>query len=151
MARRPELAGLVAPYAERLLSDRWCLVHGDFSPKNVLVGDGRLWVIDLEVAHFGNGVFDVAFMLNHLLLKAIRSPADAGALRDCGVAFRNAVAPRDERDLLGHVGCLMLARVHGKSPAEYLDEEGRAAAGALGESLLREPPPSVEAAWERLP
>ena len=148
--RRPELAAPVLSCAERLLSDRWCLVHGDFSPKNVLVGDGRLWVIDLEVAHLGNGVFDVAFMLNHLFLKAIHHPRDAAGLRACALAFRDEVAPRDERDALAHVGCLMLARVHGKSPAEYLGARGRAAANALGESLLADPPPSLEAAWERL-
>jgi tRNA A-37 threonylcarbamoyl transferase component Bud32 len=46
------------------------LVHGDFSPKNVLVHDGRLVLLDYEVAHFGDPAFDVGFSSAHLLSKA---------------------------------------------------------------------------------
>ncbi len=87
MRRWPSLAGPIGAYAEELLATRVCLVHGDFSPKNVLVGPDSLWVIDFEVAHVGDPVFDPAFMLNHLMLKAIHRPADAAAYRACAEAF----------------------------------------------------------------
>ena len=77
--RHPELRPAITAAIGRLEGGRCCLVHGDFSPKNVLVGTGGRWVIDFEVAHYGNPVFDVAFMLNHLFLKAIHRPtATAG-------------------------------------------------------------------------
>ncbi len=69
-------SGRSARYVEEMLDRRLCLVHGDFSPKNVLVGeDDALWLIDFEVAHVGDPAFDLGFMLNHLMLKAIHRPA----------------------------------------------------------------------------
>ena len=155
--RRPELAPEIERHVERMLATRLCLVHGDYSPKNVLLGDGGLWVIDFEVAHVGDPVFDLAFMLNHLFLKAIHRPAGEESYRACAAAFWDAY--REEvaaslvstgRHLFGHLGCLMAARVDGKSPVEYLDESGREAARRVGASLLLEPPESLDAAWERM-
>ncbi len=81
--RRGELAASIAPFVERMEATHVCLVHGDYSPKNVLVGEG-IWVIDFEVAHFGDPAFDLAFMLNHLLLKRLHVPAaKAVALERC--------------------------------------------------------------------
>ena len=121
-----------------MLEHRTCLVHGDFSPKNVLVGDPGLWIIDFEVAHLGDPSFDVAFLLSHLALKAIHLPASERDLLACADAFDGAyrgaappfpVAPAAY--ILGHVGCLMLARVDGKSPAEYLDGPSQARARTI--------------------
>src|SRR5260370_576343 len=72
--RHPELDAVVGPYVDQMLATHRCLVHGDYSPKNVLLGDDGLWVLDFEVGHLGDPVFDVAFLLNHLLLKAIHRP-----------------------------------------------------------------------------
>jgi 5-methylthioribose kinase len=157
MRRWPRLERAVGAYAEELLTTHACLVHGDFSPKNVLVGPEGLWVIDFEVAHFGNPVFDPAFMLNHLLLKAIHRPGSAGRYRACAEAFLAAyedglpweLVPHPPA-LTGHVGCLMLARVDGKSPAEYLSETERLVARALGTRLVTDPPDTVDGAWSRL-
>jgi Phosphotransferase enzyme family len=105
---------------------RICLVHGDYSAKNVLLGEG-LWVIDFEVAHFGDPAFDLAVMLNHLLLKRLHLGERGEAIESCVRAFwdgyRGALSTVPLPDLgyvLGQVGCLMVARVDGKSPAEYL-------------------------------
>ena len=84
--RRPELAEAVGAYVRRMGATRACIVHGDYSPKNVLVGDG-LWVIDFEVAHFGDPGFDVAFMLNHLLLKRLHLGGRAARSRSCARGF----------------------------------------------------------------
>jgi aminoglycoside phosphotransferase (APT) family kinase protein len=158
LARRcPDLAAPVLSRIARMEASRHCLVHGDFSPKNVLLGsDGgeRLWVVDAEVAHYGDPAFDTGFMLNHLLLKAInRLPARA-SYRACALAFWQAYERQaggaGAADTLGHLACLMLSRVHGKSPAEYLDTHGRALADRVGRRLLLGPPKTVEGAWDAL-
>jgi 5-methylthioribose kinase len=157
VARRlPQLAAAVEAYARRMEATHVCLVHGDYSPKNVLVGDG-LWVVDFEVAHCGDPAFDLAFMLNHLLLKRLHVPQAAAALEECAGAFldayRAAVPPALEpepRYVLGHVGCLMVARVDGKSPAEYLLPDERERARAAGTELLLRPPDGLEGAFDAL-
>jgi len=131
---------------------RVCLVHGDYSPKNVLIGQG-LWVIDFEVAHFGDPAFDLAFMLNHLLLKRLHLGGPGDGIESCVRGFWNGyltgisdMPPPDLRYVLGHVGCLMVARVDGKSPAEYLSADEREAARTAGSQLLLEPPDSLDEA-----
>jgi aminoglycoside phosphotransferase (APT) family kinase protein len=147
-ARHPDLARQVASAAAALLASpsRRCLVHGDFSPKNVLLGEEGLWVIDFEVAHVGNPVFDLAFLTTHLVLKSLHRPAASDLYRGCASEFLgtyrevagDGLVPSDES--LGlQVGCLLLARVDGKSPAEYLTPEEQIAARELGTQLIIEP------------
>lgn len=145
-ARHPEVRPAVDRVVERMLDSRLVLVHGDFSPKNVLAGAGGAWVIDFEVAHLGDPTFDLAFLLTHLLMKAVHRPELADRLDAAGAAFLDcyrasvpgSLAP-DLPYLSAHVGCLLLARVAGKSPADYLDRQGREAVWRLGLSLLHEP------------
>ena len=154
-ARHPDLARQVASAAAALLASpsRRCLVHGDFSPKNVLLGEQGLWVIDFEVAHVGNPVFDLAFLTTHLVLKSLHRPGDSELYRACASEFLDTyrevagegLVPSDQS--LGHqVGCLLLARVDGKSPAEYLTPEEQVAARQLGARLIVEPVQPL-AAW----
>jgi 5-methylthioribose kinase len=147
MRAHPDLAGAVGAYADRLLGPGRCLVHGDYSPKNVLVGPERLWLIDFEVTHFGEPSFDLAFMLNHLFLKALHRPGTTAGYLACARAFWTAYADAvpdplapDTTAVFGQVGCLMIARVDGKSPAEYLSVEERTRARSLGRQLLTDPP-----------
>ncbi len=66
----------------------------------------------------------------------------------CGAAFLDAYGQDlDLGYVLGLVGCLMLARVDGKSPAEYLTGRERGTALAASLSLLAEPPNSLREAW----
>lgn len=157
VAKHPAVAGEIAGYIDRMAHCRRCLVHGDYSPKNVLVGAEGLWVLDFEVAHVGDPAFDVAFMLNHLALKAIHRPEYADRYEACALSFwqayRGGVQPGfagPTAYVLGHLGCLMLARVDGKSPAEYLTVAEQARARALALSLLATPPASLECAWRML-
>lgn len=145
-ARHPEVRAAVDRVVERMLDSRLVLVHGDFSPKNVLAGGGGTWVIDFEVAHLGDPTFDLAFLLTHLLMKAVHRPGLADRLDAAGAAFLDryrasvpAVLAPDLPYLSAHIGCLLLARVAGKSPADYLDRRGREAVWRLGLSLLHEP------------
>lgn len=125
-ARHPALRALFAAEAERLGATRECLVHGDFSPKNILLTPGRMVLLDCEVAWYGDPAFDLAFMLNHLFLKALlHAPREVGlrGMIDTFWAAYQAIRPtpeleaRTSRLLL----MLLLARVDGKSPVEYLD------------------------------
>lgn len=118
--------------ATRLRATRRCLVHGDYSPKNLLVGCDRLVVLDCEVAWFGDPCFDVAFLLNHLLLKALhltdQSVDFVGLASTAWASYQRALGDPDRMalvavPLLTLLPMLMLARIDGKSPVEYLTGE----------------------------
>ena len=68
----------------------------------------------LGVVHRGDPAFDVAFLLNHLLLKTIHRPQAREGYEACGRAFVDAYdSALDMPYVLGLVGCLMLARSTG--------------------------------------
>jgi hypothetical protein len=146
--RLPHMSRSVLGYADEMLARRLCLVHGDFSPKNVLVGPSPdLWVIDFEVAHLGDPAFDLAFLLSHLLLKSVHRPELATAYDRCAAQFSSAYEAGARAELsppwdyvIGHVGCLLLARVAGKSPVDYLTADERSLVVRLGELLVSAPP-----------
>jgi Phosphotransferase enzyme family len=147
MKRLPELAAPVSACAQELRSARRCLVDGDYAPKNMLVmPDGHAWVFDLEVAHIGNPVFDLAFFLSFVLLSAIRWPVLTQQLRELGDGFLasyvraggDPVAAATSA-LTAHTACLMLARTDGVSPAAFLDDRARDRVRSAAAGLLREP------------
>lgn len=138
-ARHPELAERIEAVAQALLEQRRCLVHGDFSPKNILVGSDGLWVLDWEVAHVGDPVFDLAYLVCHLTLKACHRPEDAAAYRETARRFLAAYGTRPDAKLAANVACLLLARVDGKSPADYLDAGQAARVRELGRAMLLDP------------
>lgn len=152
--RNPELAADVLAVVERMRATRSCLVHGDFSPKNVLVGrDQKSWVIDFEVAHLGDPTFDPAFLVSHLLLKALHRSGSRDQYAAASAAFFGALAAEgvayDVEHLSRQIGCLVLARVDGKSPAEYLLTAERRRAHELGSSLLTAPVVTTADLWVR--
>ena len=127
--RHPELAELIHAEVDRLLATRRTLTLGDFCPKNSFVYADRMLALDFEVAHWGDPGFDVAFCLNHLLLKALRfrewSASYVAAARGFWSSYA-AVSPGvDETELSAarELGVLMLARIDGKSPVEYITDE----------------------------
>jgi aminoglycoside phosphotransferase (APT) family kinase protein len=144
-AAAPAQAQRILYLAEELRTRRECLVHGDLSPKNILVGTSpdQVWLIDWEVAHYGDPSFDLAFVITHLTMKSIHFPQDRSALDASGDAFTATyeavkTGPPPEWDrVIAHVGCLLMARVLGKSPAEYLDARGRAAVLEVGRTLVQ--------------
>jgi 5-methylthioribose kinase len=146
---------------ERLISKMSCrrvsLVHGDWSPKNFLVSGGAVMAIDFEVTHYGDPAFDSAFLLNHLLLKSFYKPewsADfAVAAQTFWRAYRSGLPPDChwiEAATLNHLGCLLLARIDGKSPAEYItDSPLRERVRAFARHLIVQPPAFVTDVFEQ--
>ena len=124
----PELAARAKPVIDRLMNDKLVLVHGDYSPKNILVDNRRIYILDYEVAHFGHPSFDLAFFFNHFMLKAVKNPQWADASLNMllfmagryfgGIDFMDPVLL--ERQTVELLGFMLLARVDGKSPAEYI-------------------------------
>jgi aminoglycoside phosphotransferase (APT) family kinase protein len=125
-AKHPALRPLFEAEAARLAVTRECLVHGDFSPKNILINGDRLVVLDCEVAWYGDPAFDLAFLMAHLCLKALQhAPREVGVRPMPGELWSAYQAGRPSPEIESRVGrlllMLMLARVDGKSPVEYLD------------------------------
>ena len=157
----PELASRFEELAHMTLMTKCALVHGDISPKNVLRGRAGPVFLDAECAWFGDPAFDLAFCLNHLLLKGAREGADRthysaafSALADAylaGVDWESATEIEARAAAL--LPALFLARVDGKSPVEYLTRESeRAAVRRCAAPLIHNPPPRVKDvadAWER--
>lgn len=145
--RHPDLAEPLEAVIDMLLRPGMCLVHGDASPKNLLIEPGgRLLLIDHEVAHWGQPAFDLAFLLNHLCLKAIARPSAArnliAAAQDLVEAYTSeaGVAGADSGTAARVLAPLMLARVDGKSPVEYLVPEQQTIVRRLARELINKPP-----------
>jgi len=149
------------PQFDRLLHEsafrRVSLVHGDWSPKNFLVSSSGVMAIDFEVTHFGDPSFDSAFLLNHLLLKSFYRPQWgtqfarlAGRFWEVFCAGLPPGCDWIEPATLNHLGCLLLARIDGKSPAEYITEpalQGRVR--QFARRLILSPPARVADVFEQ--
>ena len=150
----PDRAGVLEGMAGALYRADRVLIHGDVSPKNILLAPAGPCLLDGECATMGDPAFDPAFCLSHLVLKAVHMPALAGdRLAAARALWRGyaahvhweapeAVEARTARLL----PALMLARVDGKSPVEYLTEASRDRVRRLARVMLVAPPRTLEAA-----
>lgn len=151
--RTPDLAPQILAVVERTAATHQALVHGDVSPKNILVShrDGHPVLLDAECAWYGDPAFDAAFCMNHLLLKAVHLPAlRTQLLASADDFFRTWISglPAADRAAVDSrvaalLPCLLLARIDGKSPVEYLDDAGKAAVRSLARPLIARAPVSV--------
>ena len=141
----PDLAPVIDAEVQRMLGTRLTLVHGDYSPKNIFVYPDHVLLLDFEVAHLGDPAFDTAFCLNHLILKAIKFPERSGSHLAAAGRFWHVYAewltpgldPEIEATTIRELGCLLLARIDGKSKIEYItDEPTRAFARDLAREIL---------------
>src|SRR5204862_3320871 len=124
----PDLAAPLKFLVQETLGMKLALVHGDVSPKNILCGPDGPVFLDAECAWYGDPAFDLAFCLNHLLLKCLWVPASRAAFLECYDALSDSylktfadIGLEDRAASL--LPALLLARVDGKSPVEYLTEE----------------------------
>jgi aminoglycoside phosphotransferase (APT) family kinase protein len=157
----PDLAPRLEALVEATQRNKRALVHGDVSPKNILAGPHGPVFLDAECAWWGDPAFDLAFCLNHLLLKCVWTPSAASGFLACfqaltqryvaGVTWEPpaALEARAARLLPG----LFLARVDGKSPVEYITEAAdKDRVRRTARALLRDPPDrlaDISRAWSR--
>ncbi len=156
-SRHPELRREFEHLIGLTLDIQTSLVHGDYSPKNMLVHGNSIFLIDFEVVHWGDPSFDAAFLMNHLFLKAFHLPAASTQFLALVFEFWNALyftlgtdaVSWFEMMTLQHLGALMLARIDGKSPAEYIqDEPTKDKVRRAATRILVESPPSLNDAVE---
>jgi len=130
---------------------RTALVHGDYSPKNVLVHNGKVYILDYEVMHYGDPAFDLGFSLTHFLSKAHALPEFRDqffkAANYYWVSYLEALKPSDSIETLEamtikHTLACMLARVAGRSPLEYLDKPQRTRQREMALEIIKDPPKS---------
>lgn len=145
--RCPDVANALKSLIDDLLKNAWCLTHGDFSPKNLLLHGDGFTLVDYETAHLGEPSFDVGFFLSHLFLKAIMQPQAftlfGPLLNGFWRGYQDAYPFKPFEYVIGnsiaHLGACLLARVDGTSPAPYLkDERKRESARRIGRRILLE-------------
>ena len=159
--RHPELEAQLHALSRRTAATRLTMIHGDVSPKNILLGPNGPVFLDAECACIGDPAFDLAFCLNHFLLKCLWTPAATDRFLDCyeamATSYLDAVDWEDRSGLEARAASLLpglfLARVDGKSPVEYITEENdKDRVRRCARPLLLDPPDRLETiaeAWRR--
>src|SRR5262245_9382678 len=157
----PDLAPALLHLVRTTAETKRALVHGDVSPKNILVSPDGPVFLDAECAWYGDPAFDLAFCLNHLLLKCRWNRAAAPAFLKCFAALAAAYAagvawepwPALEGRTARLLPGLLLARIDGKSPVEYITEVGeKTMVRRVARQLLQAPTDRLEAilqVWRR--
>jgi aminoglycoside phosphotransferase (APT) family kinase protein len=154
--RHPALAERLFALSRRTLACHQALVHGDVSPKNILAGPAGPVLLDAECAWYGDPAFDLAFCLNHLLLKCVWNRAATGPLLAAFEALKTAYldgpASGEIEARTAHLlPALLLARIDGKSPVEYIvRDDDREMVRSVAIPLVARPPGSLDAvrdAW----
>jgi Ser/Thr protein kinase RdoA (MazF antagonist) len=157
--RHPPLGNALLALSRSTLACHRALVHGDVSPKNVLAGPDGPVLLDAECACCGDPAFDLAFCLNHLLLKCLWNRAAARRLLQAFdalcAAYVEALPPAASDEVEGRAArllpALLLARVDGKSPVEYITADAdRDLVRAAAIPLIATPPSHLSAirdAW----
>jgi fructosamine-3-kinase len=157
--RHPEVHDALMELSRSTLCCHRALVHGDVSPKNILAGPDGPVLLDAECAWYGDPAFDLAFCLNHLLLKCLWSRSAATRFLAAFDALRGAyfealppaAGPGIEARAARLLPALLLARVDGKSPVEYITADtDRDLVRATAIPLIQTPPAglaSIRDAW----
>jgi 5-methylthioribose kinase len=161
LPKHPPIAPALARVIEEVLTLTVCVVHADFSPKNLLLADGKLTLVDFETGHFGDPAFDLGFFLSHLFLKTIKH-TDKRALflalaqRFCDSYWKHLGGKIPgledlQRRTLGNLAGCLLARIDGKSPIDYFDQPWQSeTARALAFTYLMRPVTRIAQAFEEI-
>jgi len=153
--KNPNLLQVINSLIKEITTEKIALVHGDFSPKNILATpDHSPIVLDFEVAHTGNPVFDLGFICAHLLCKTIRT--DNSAEKESIIAtatnflnsYRQSCNKAIADSLPRHVALIALARVEGVSLVNYLDESAKRELVAITKSALLDSTMTFEQLFE---
>lgn len=155
--RHPDCADALARLAQTTAANKRALVHGDVSPKNILVGPSGPILVDAECAWYGDPAFDLAFCLNHMLLKCLWRPQWRERYLACFDSLAKSYLAMVDWEPVDQIESrtahllpgLFLGRVDGKSPAEYVtDERDRERVRRTARALLREPVAALSAVRE---
>lgn len=157
--RHPDLAPAMEELVATTMSMTRVLGHGDVSPKNILIGPGGPVFLDAETACWSDAAFDVAFCLNHLLLKGLLPKLSGPHLLDAACSLLEAYLRQVDWESpdcielrVAHLlPALMLARVDGRSPVEYLTEPARGLVRDFARHWILNPATEVAeltAAWK---
>ncbi len=149
--RHPDLARKMHALVDMLNSHNLALIHGDVSPKNIIFRQEKPVFLDAECATIGDPSFDVSFCLNHLILKAMHIKGSRHSLlasvQDFWTAYQAHVlwesSDELEKRVCALIPALMLARIDGKSPVEYLDDHERKIVRSLAIPLIKDPVKSI--------
>jgi len=144
----PQLSGILIGLSQITAQTKTALIHGDISPKNILVGPDGPKILDAECACYGDPAFDLAFCLNHFLLKCLWKPDFCEGYLMC---FDSMVSGYNDKVGNGTesievraarlLPALMLGRIDGRSPVEYLTtEDSRNHIRRISTDLLKNPP-----------
>jgi tRNA A-37 threonylcarbamoyl transferase component Bud32 len=159
--RHPKLAQALEALVLQTQSHAKTLVHGDVSPKNILLGPQGPVLLDAECATWSDPAFDLAFCLNHLLLKCLWTPSSSSDFLHCFEVLTNSYLKSVDWELASALEAraarllpgLLLARVDGKSPVEYVTEEHqRDHIRRVASALLIKPPSylqEIAQAWAK--
>jgi 5-methylthioribose kinase len=147
----PALDARIQELINEITTIKITLVHGDFSPKNIMItGTNKPIVLDFEVMHTGNPVFDLGFVSAHLLCKYLRTEdaKQRSHLRETAISFIDSYSQTCNielaKSLPHHVAVIALARVEGVSPVNYLDGAGKARVQSVTKAALANPQMSFE-------
>ena len=147
-ASEPTLRDAITRIASEMANRKTALVHGDFSPKNILQDGVDIVILDFEVAHWGDPRFDIAFCLSHLILKANRRQAVPQAMRQAILGFMAGYRAQGpavlDQCLIRITGCLLLARLEGPSPVDYLADIDVPGMRLLATEMITQPASSIE-------
>lgn len=128
--KNPQIEVPIRKLINELEGDKTTVVHGDFSPKNIMVAtNDDIYILDFEVTHVGNPVFDLAFLTAHLLCKFFRTEdrLHAKLLANTAISFMKEYQTlrRISPSVTRHAALIALARVEGKSPVNYLSTDAQ--------------------------
>lgn len=131
---------IIAELIKENENEKITLVHGDFSPKNILINsDGDVVVLDFEVEHTGNPVFDLAFVTAHLVCKYIHTKNEdiSTSAHNFFVAYKQHAKLPVSYSVAHHIALIALARIEGVSPVNYLSTESKEKVVKLTKKILR--------------
>ena len=148
----PQAADFLTALITETRRQKLTLVHGDYSPKNILKYNGKLIVLDHEVIHWGDPAFDIGFSLTHLLSKAHYLKKHREEFAQTALFYWENYIDRlgdvewkhslEERAVCHTLACL-LARVAGRSPLEYLDDSQRQVQKDIVVRMMKNPPREI--------
>lgn len=140
----PELSRYYKSTINFLKKNQTTVIHGDFSPKNILLGKNYPIILDAETACWGNPIFDLAFFNNHIILKSILNPDIYKGYIKLSKSFLNAYLYYFSfvnnktyiKEFVKLQALLILARVDGKSPVEYFTDQHKIKARMLATNII---------------